>query len=187
MAARVDHRYNALRSLRVGFVQQYDGLGQHRREDGTLLLKRPGRMKWTYSQPPGKLLVLDGRDAYFYSPGQTEVQKVPAKKLDDLRSPLRFLLGRAELAKELSGLEMAAEGGNFVLSGIPRNMAGRVASLRFTVTPEGAILGIRVEEVDGSVSTFRFSGEEANVAASDADFAFHAPAGTTIVEGLPPS
>jgi outer membrane lipoprotein carrier protein len=115
------------------------------------------------------------------------VQKVPAKKLDDLRSPLRFLLGRAELAKELSGLEMAAEGGNFVLSGIPRNMAGRVASLRFTVTPEGAILGIRVEEVDGSVSTFRFSGEEANVAASDADFAFHAPAGTTIVEGLPPS
>src|SRR5208282_2291440 len=85
LAAQVDRHYNALHSLRVNFVQQYDGLGQHRSESGTLLLKRPGRMKWTYSQPAGKLFVLDGHNAYFYSPGQTEVQRLPAKKLDDLR------------------------------------------------------------------------------------------------------
>ncbi len=45
-----------------------------------LLLKKPGRMKWTYSQPQGKLFVLDGHNAYFYAPGQTEVQRVPCQK-----------------------------------------------------------------------------------------------------------
>jgi len=186
LASRVDHHYNALHSLRVNFTQQYDGLGQHRRESGVLLLKKPGRMRWTYSQPPGKIFVLDGHDAYFYAPGQTEVQRVPAKKLDDLRSPLRFLLGHAELAKELTSLQVVPKGDNFELSGVPEDMQHRVASLRFTVSPEGTILAIQAEEVDGSISTFSFSGEAANVAASDADFVFHPPPGTVIVDGIAP-
>ena len=186
LAARVDHHYNALHSLRVNFVQEYDGLGQHRRESGVLLLKKPGRMKWTYSQPPGKLFVLDGRNAYFYSPGQTEVQRVAAKKLDDLRSPLRFLLGHAELAKELTALQMTPQGDNYELSGVPKDMQQRVQSIHFTVSGDGTILGIKVEEVDGSVSTFTFTGEVPNPPAGDADFLFHAPPGTEIVDGLPP-
>ena len=186
LAGRVDHHYNALHALRVDFVQEYAGLGQHRRESGVLLLKKPGRMKWTYSQPAGKLFILDGRNAYFYSPGQSEVQRVPAKKLDDLRSPLRFLLGHAELAKELTGMQLVAQGENYELAGVPKGMEQRVASLRFTVSGEGVILGIKVEEVDGSVSSFAFSGEVPNPPASDADFVFNIPAGTVVVDGLPP-
>jgi outer membrane lipoprotein carrier protein len=187
MAARVDRHYNSLHSLRVAFTQQYDGLGQHRRESGTLLLKKPGRMKWIYSQPAGKLFVLDGRDAYFYSPGQSQVQRVAAKKLDDLRSPLRFLLGHSELSKELAGMQMTSEGSNFVLSGVPTDLRQRVSSLRFTVSPEGSILGIKIEELDGSVSSFAFTGEEPNIPVAGSDFVFHAPVGTVIVDGLPPA
>jgi outer membrane lipoprotein carrier protein len=186
VAGRVDHHYNSLHSLSVNFVQQYSGLGQNLRESGVLLLKKPGRMRWTYSQPQGKLFVLDGKNAYFYAPGQTEVQRVPAKKLDDLRSPLRFLLGHSELAKELTKLTLTPQGANYDLSGVPKDMQQRVSSLRFTVSADGVILGIRVEEVDGSVSTFTFTGEAANPPASDSDFVFHAPAGTEIVDGLPP-
>jgi len=186
LAARVDRHYNSLRSLKANFVQQYDGMGQHRRESGTLLLMKPGRMKWTYSQPPGKLFVLDGKFAYFYAPGQTEAQRVPSKQLDDLRSPLRFLLGHAEIAKELTGLRMRQQGADFVLSGIPKDMRQRVSSLEFTVTGEGVIEAIRIEEVDGSVSKFSFTGELANPPAADADFVFHPPAGTSIVDGPAP-
>jgi outer membrane lipoprotein carrier protein len=186
VAARVDRHYNALHSLRVTFVQQYDGLGQHRRESGTLLLKKPGRMRWDYSQPPGKLFVLDGKYAYFYSPGQMEVQRVAAKKLDDLRSPLRFLLGHAEIAKELAGLRIATQGETYELSGVPRNMEQRVSSLELTVTGDGAIRAIKIEELDGSVSTFSFTGEQANPVAADSDFVFRAPPGTAVVDGPAP-
>lgn len=186
MAAKVDRHYNGLRSLRVDFTQGYDGMGQHRRESGVLLLKKPGKMRWDYTTPAGKLFVLDGREAYFYTPGQTEVQRIPAKKLDDLRSPLRFLLGHAELTKEIPGLKIASDGPDFVLSGVPRNMEQRISSLAFTVTGEGMIRAIKVEEPDGSVSRFTFSNEQPNAEEPDSEFVFRAPPGSVVVEGMPP-
>ena len=93
LAQRVDRHYNQLHSLRAGFTESYEGLGMRRTESGTLLLLKPGRMKWEYSDPPGKLFLLDGKYAWFYSRGDSQVQRIPAKELDDLRSPLRFLLG----------------------------------------------------------------------------------------------
>lgn len=189
LAGRVDKHYNALHSLRVNFVQQYDGMGMHRQETGVLLLKKPGRMRWNYAQPPGKLFVLDGKDAYFYSPGESTVQRVSAKKLDDLRSPLRLLLGHAQLAKELSNLQIAPSGyggSAFELTGVPKGMEQRVESFQLTVTADGIIQAIRVEEKDGSVTRFSFTGEQDNVPASDSDFVFKAPPGVTVINGLPP-
>jgi outer membrane lipoprotein carrier protein len=181
-AAAIDRHYNALHALQVHFTQRYDGLGMHRVESGVLLLEKPGRMRWTYDKPAGKLFVLDGRDAYFYTPGQSEVQRVPAKKLDDLRSPLRLLLGHAQLAKELSGLTLAGS----TLRGVPRGMEKRVASLAVTARPSGEIESMRVEETDGAVNVFELTCEQANPRVPADAFVFHAPAGVDVVNGMPP-
>lgn len=187
LADRIDRHYNSLRSLEVSFAQQYDGMGMNRKETGVLLLKKPGKMRWTYSQPAGKLFILDGSDGYFYSPGDTEVQRVPVKKLDDMRSPLRLLLGHTKLAQELTALTIAPQAdGTYVLTGIPKGMEKRVAAFSVTATPEGIIRSIRVEEIDGITNTFQFIGETPNVAAPDASFVFIAPAGVNVVNGMPP-
>ena len=184
---RIDQHYNSLHSLEVRFTQQYDGMGMNRKEAGVLLLKKPGKMRWTYSQPAGKLFILDGHDGYFYSPGDTEVQRVPVKKLDDMRSPLRLLLGHAKLEQELTGLSIAPQAdGTYVLTGIPKNMEKRVAAFSVTATPQGVIQSIRVEETDGITNSFLFTDERPNVAAPDASFVFTAPAGVNVVEGMPP-
>ncbi|MGA9244244.1 MAG: outer membrane lipoprotein chaperone LolA [Silvibacterium sp.] len=184
---RIDQHYNSLHSLEVRFTQQYDGMGMNRKEVGVLLLKKPGKMRWTYSQPAGKLFILDGHDGYFYSPGDTEVQRVPVKKLDDMRSPLRLLLGHAKLEQELTGLSIAPQAdGTYVLTGIPKNMEKRVAAFSVTATPQGVIQSIRVEETDGIINSFLFKDERPNVAAPDASFVFTAPAGVNVVEGKPP-
>ena len=114
-------------------MQTYTGMGMNRKESGVLLLKKPGRMRWTYTDPDGKLFVLDGKDGYFYSPGESEAQKVDEKKLDDLRSPLRFLLGHTELEKELTGLKATPDGnGAWVLAGVPKGLEQRVSALKIT-------------------------------------------------------
>jgi outer membrane lipoprotein carrier protein len=94
---KVDDHYNRLTSLRTRYTERYAGMGIDRTESGTLLLKKPGRMRWSYDQPAGKVFVLDGKFAWFFTPGDAQVQRVPAKQLDDLRSPLRFLLGHTQL------------------------------------------------------------------------------------------
>jgi outer membrane lipoprotein carrier protein len=187
LARRVDRRYNQLRSLTAGFTESYEGLGIKRAESGTLLLLKPGRMKWEYSSPAGKLFLLDGKYAWFYSSGDSQVQRIPARELDDLRSPLRFLLGRTELEKELDNLTLAAApGGLFTLTGQPRGEEKRVARLSLTVTAEGAITGIEVEETDGALTRFTFSGETDNAPVPPEAFRFTPPAGIPVVDALPP-
>ena len=108
LAQRVDSHYNQIHSLKAGFTENYQGLGMNRTEAGTLLMQKPGRMKWDYSSPNGKLFLLDGKYAWFYTRGDPQVQRIPARQLDDLRSPLRFLLGHTELAKEMNSLTLAS-------------------------------------------------------------------------------
>ena len=186
LAAAVDHHYNSLHRLRVDFTETYAGMGMDRHESGVLLLEKPGRMRWNYAEPAGKVFVLDGKFGWFYTPGDAQVQQIPAKKLDDLRSPLRFLLGHAQLTKELDGLTMTPSDGMFRLRGVPRGMEQRVRSLEVIVTADGTIHRMTLEELDGSRTGFAFTGEEANPVLAAGTFRFVPPAGVPVVEGTPP-
>src|SRR5271168_3983959 len=186
LVRKVDDHYNHLSSLRAHYTERYSGMGMDRTEEGTLLLKKPGRMRWSYAEPVGKVFVLDGKFAWFYTPGDAQATRVPAKQLDDLRSPLRFLLGHTQLKKELDNLTVAADGSGFRISGVPKGMAQRVKLLSLWVTAGGAIERMKLEEVDGAVTEFDFSGMQENVPVKDADFAFVPPDGVSVVEGLPP-
>jgi outer membrane lipoprotein carrier protein len=187
VAQRVDRHYNQLHSLKAGFAESYQGMGIRRTESGVMLLLKPGRMKWEYSQPAGKIFLLDGKYAWFYSRGDSQVQRIPANKLDDMRSPLRFLLGHTQLEKELSHLTLgSAANGHFTLTGQPKGQEKRVRQLKLTVTAAGAILSLEVEEVDGAQTRFTFSGEQPNAPVSAGAFHFTPPAGVPVVNALPP-
>jgi outer membrane lipoprotein carrier protein len=187
LAQRVDRHYNQLHSLKAQFTESYDGLGMKRNESGTLLLFKPGRMKWDYSSPAGKLFLLDGKYAWFYTRGAAQVQRMEAKKLDDLRSPLRFLLGHTQLEKELTNLTLApAPNGRFTLTGQPKGQENRVPKLALTVTAEGAIVGIEIDEADGAITRFSFADEQPNAPVPDGAFRFTPPAGVPVVDSLPP-
>jgi len=187
IAERVDRHYNQLHSLRAGFSESYEGLGLRRTESGTLLLLKPGRMRWAYRSPAGKLFLLDGKYAWFYSKGDPQIQRIPAKQLDDLRSPLRFLLGHTELEKELNNLTLRpAANGQFIPTGQPKGQEKRVNRLTFTVTGEGTILSIDIEEADGAMTRFTFTGEVPNAPISPETFRFTPPVGVPVVDALPP-
>ena len=186
LVRRVDDHYNHLKSLQAHYSERYSGMGMNREEQGTLLLKKPGRMRWSYAEPAGKVFVLDGKFAWFYTPGDSQATRVPAKELDDLRSPLRFLLGHTQLRKELGELTVTQDGGASRIGGVPRGMEQRVKSLSLWVTAEGRIDRMRVEEIDGATTEFTFSLMQENVPVRDADFGFVPPDGVTVVNGLPP-
>lgn len=186
LAKKVDAHYNHLRSLETRYTERYRGMGMDRTETGTLLLKKPGRMRWSYDSPAGKVFVLDGKWAISYTPGDAQADRIAAKQLDDLRSPLRFLLGHTELAKELDALTVAPVTEGFILNGIPKGMAGRVKSLSLTVDGQGVIHGMRIEEADGAITEFTFTGMKEDVPAPDAAFVFTPPPGVTVIDGAAP-
>lgn len=187
LAQRVDAHYNQLHSLRAGFTESYTGLGVNRTESGTLLLLKPGRMKWEYNSPPGKIFLLDGKYGWFYSPGDPQVERMPAAKLNDLRSPLRFLLGHTQIEKELTNIQLsAAPGGQFTLSGLPKGQGQRIRRIKLTVTLDGAITALEVEETDGAITRFTFSNEQPNASIAPSTFRFTPPPGVPIIDSPPP-
>jgi outer membrane lipoprotein carrier protein len=188
VADKVDQRYNAMHTLQADFVETYAGAGMSRTESGTLLLKKPGQMRWDYDQPHPKLFVTDGHTAWFYVPGERQARRTSIKQLDDLRSPLRYLLGKTKLEKELDGLSLApdqkpANTGDIVLRGIPKGMRDRVEQTLLEIAPDGLIVRISVEELDGSKTEFRFHQQTENVQIPDQQFHFVPPDGVEVVAG----
>jgi outer membrane lipoprotein carrier protein len=188
IAQAVDERYNHLRSLEADFTEIYRGAGMERTESGTLWLKKPGKMRWEYRSPRDKLFLSDGRDAWFYVPGERHVRRTAVKKLDDLRSPLAFLLGKTKLEKELQGLGLAPDvaplaTGDVVLRGVPKSLAERVSQVLLEIAPEHWISRILIEEVDGSVTEYRFTSQREDVAVPDQKFQFSVPDGVEVIDG----
>ncbi|MGA7159336.1 MAG: outer membrane lipoprotein carrier protein LolA [Acidobacteriaceae bacterium] len=186
LACKVDAHYNHLHSLTAHFTERYRGMGMDRTESGTLTLSKPGKMRWAYDAPSGKIFVLDGKYAISYTPGDSQAERTPAKELDDLRSPLRFLLGHTEIAKELEGLTLTLVNGGETLSGVPKGMQQTVQSIGITVDAQGQIRAMRIVQVDGAETSFMFSDIHENVPTPDSDFVFVPPPGVTVIDGGAP-
>ncbi len=193
LARAVDDHYNLLRSLQSDFTEIYRGEGAERVESGTLWLKKPRKMRWEYRSPKEKLFISDGQEVWFYLPAERQLRKTTFRKLDDLRSPLAFLLGKTKLENELRGLSKAADQspldpGNILLRGIPQSVvpqsvAGEVSEVQLEITPSDQIVRIVLMEADGATTEFRFAGWKENLKLSDSRFQFTPPPGVETVEG----
>jgi outer membrane lipoprotein carrier protein len=188
LAQAVDEHYNHLRSLQSDFTEIYRGEGPERVESGTLWLKKPRKMRWEYRSPKEKLFISDGRAVWFYLPSERQLRKTTLKKLDDLRSPLAFLLGKTKLESELRGLSKVTDQSpldpaNTLLRGAPQAMAGQVNEVQLEITPSSQIARIVLMEADGTSTEFRFAGWKENVELSDRRFEFVPPEGVEVVEG----
>ncbi len=190
VAQRVDEHYNRLRSLEADFTEIYQGGGISRSESGTLRLKKPGKMRWDYRSPEEKLFVSDGKDTWLYLPGEKQARRSALKNMDDLRSPLVFLLGKTKLQKELHSLSFAPDvrcwrPEDSMLRGIPRGLEDRVEQVLLEVSPDSRIVRIVIQGRDDSLTEYRFSNQKEDVALADKQFEFRPPVGVETVEESP--
>jgi outer membrane lipoprotein carrier protein len=186
-AQAVDEHYNRLHSLEAEFTEIYQGMGVERTESGTLWLKKPGKMRWEYRSPQEKLFIGDSKNAWLYLPAERQVRRSDMRKLEDLRSPLAFLLGKTKLEKELQGLAFAPEvapwkPADVVLKGVPRGMEDRVRDILLEVTAEHQIARILIHGADDSITEYRFSDQHEDVQIPDSKFHFTPPAGSEVIE-----
>jgi outer membrane lipoprotein carrier protein len=188
LAHAVDDHYNHLHSLEAQFTEIYRGEGAERVESGTLWLKKPRKMRWEYRSPKEKLFVSDGRVVWFYVPSERQLRRTDFSKLDDLRSPIAFLLGKTKLENELQGLSKVADQPpaspeDTLLRGVPRAMAGQVNEVQLEISPSNRIVRIVLMEPDGGTTEFRFADWKENVELSESRFQFTPPPGVETIDG----
>ena len=180
----IEHRYNSAKTLQVHFTESYSVDGRSRQaESGELTLRKPGRMRWDYSEPSGKLFVSDGKDVYLYTPNAHRVEKAKLKASEDLRAPLAFLLGKLDFAKEFKDFEMKPEGADELIIAKAKNNKLPYEKVQMLITPSDEIERLVVNGPDLSMLTFQFKDEKLNPPVDDSMFKFQMPPGATLVEG----
>lgn len=179
----VEQRYNRAKTLQVHFVESYLVQGRARKsESGELTLRKPGRMRWDYTAPSGKLFVSDGKDVYLYTPEAHRVEKAKLKASDDMRAPLAFLLGKLDFAKEFRDFEFKPEGTNYLITAKAKTDKLPYEKVQMLVTPDFEIQRLVINGQDLSLLTFQLDGEKINPPVDDTLFKFQMPAGATLVD-----
>ncbi|MGH9480836.1 MAG: LolA family protein [Terriglobales bacterium] len=188
LVATLNGRYNSMQSWQANFTQIYTlGLAT-RTEQGHLYLEKPGRMRWNYTQPQAKQFVVSGRNVWQYTAGDAEARLTTIQNDADLRTPLRFLLGHTDLAKELDGLSYSGleplHPGDVVIHGRPH--AAESAGWRevwIEVTPAYEIDRLLITGLDGAHNDIQLSHIQPNAKLPGHLFEFEPPPGVRVVPG----
>jgi outer membrane lipoprotein carrier protein len=180
---RVESRYNHAKTLQVLFTEEYTPPGHSRRtESGLLMLRKPRRMRWDYSQPQGKLFVSDGKLLWLYTPSENRVEKMKFQETDDMRAPLAFLLGKLNFDKDFRNLQAHADGADTRITAEPRGDNLPYTAVEFVVAPDSRIREVKVTGYDKSVLHFTFDKERLDPRLDDKLFQFEVPKGAELVE-----
>jgi outer membrane lipoprotein carrier protein len=181
----VEKRYNRVRTLQVFFEQTYDAPRRGpRTETGELFLRKPGRMRWEYSSPKGKLFISDGKTVWLYTPDLNRVERTKVKESDDLRAPLAFLLGRVDFERDFKRFLSRQKNGQTWITAEPKSDRLLFRDIEFRVGPQFQIEELIITDQMNSVMSFRFASEKVNPPLNDRLFAFQPPAGAEVIEGV---
>jgi outer membrane lipoprotein carrier protein len=159
-------RYETCRDLHARFEQTstVSAFGEPTVSKGAVVVQRPGKIRWTYDPPDGRVIVLDGKTIQLYSPEDHQLQIAPLDKGGVSPTALSFLMGGGHLQEEFSARlvpqEAAAQAQ--VLDLIPRGDPS-FESLRLWLDPKTHELR-ESELVDlfGNRTRLALSGAECN-------------------------
>ena len=188
LAKSLQARYQSIRDFSADFVQVYRTgvLKTRTQESGTVAIKKPGKMRWTYSKPERKELVSDGRYISWYDPEIKQVDRrdVPA----EASTPDLFLSGKGDIARDFTASHAESPvQGTIALKLVPRRAEGAYEFLVVSFEPASKqIRALMTRDHQGGESTLMFSNIRENRGLSDRDFEFKPPRGVKmIVESEP--
>jgi outer membrane lipoprotein carrier protein len=187
VARNLQRRYEQVRDFSADFEHIYEGgvLKKKLAERGTLLVKKPGMMRWTYTSPEKKEFVSDGRTLYSYVPLDRQVIVSTVPPADEASSPAMFLAGKGDLRRDFTPSLATVAG--LTASEIALELVPKAPQRDYEwiiLVLDRASLQIRrllTADSQGGTSTFVFTKLRENVGLPDKAFAFTIPRGVDVV------
>jgi outer membrane lipoprotein carrier protein len=188
VANQLQKKYDAIRDFSADFVHNHESsvLKRKREERGTLLVKKPGKMRWQYKSPDEKVFVSDGVRMIQYMPLENRAIVGPAPSEDQVA--VFFLAGRGHITRDfkVSFAQGAPADEMWTLRLEPKQPQQEYDWLEVTVDRKTLrILGFTVAEKQGSRSTFTLSNFKENPGLADKAFEFSIPRGAEVTNAGP--
>jgi outer membrane lipoprotein carrier protein len=187
LARNLQRKYEQVRDFSADFEHIYEGgvLRKKLTERGTILVKKPGMMRWVYTSPEKKEFVSDGRTLYSYIPADRQVIVSTVPPADEASSPAMFLAGKGSIQRDFTPRLAAAE--SLAASEVALELVPRIRQNEYDwiiLVVDRASLQLRrlvTTDSQGGTSTFVFTKLRENVGLPDKAFTFTIPRGVDIV------
>jgi outer membrane lipoprotein carrier protein len=188
-AARVQARYEGIRSLRARFTQTTEsaafGAGEAAPAaapaSGRVEFAKPGRMRFEYETPEPSLVVSDGKTLWIYDPVAKEVQVLPVEGDFLSAAAIQFLLGEGRLTESFEVTATSCAPARAELALRPRAESS-YEQLDLVVDPKsGWIRETTVRDLLGNRTRVVFEDVEAGGEPDAARFRFEPPEGVRVL------
>ena len=180
--------YGKMNDLKAEFSQTAfnKSLNQSIPAQGTVYLKKGGKLRWEYSDPTPQEIVSDGKTLWVYTPTLSQVNVGPAPEA--LSGPAgSFLSGLGRLREHftvrfLNPAEPRDKDGNITLDLTPKQPMPTMSRLVLSVDPRSweARRAVTYDQFENTV-TMQFSKITVNTGLADKLFTFVAPKGVATV------
>jgi outer membrane lipoprotein carrier protein len=187
LARDLQRKYDKVTDFSADFVHSYRGgvLKQQATERGTLLVKKPGKMRWEYTAPEKKLFVSDGHKIYSYIPQDKQVVVGTMPRDEHAPTPALFLTGKGDLTRDFTAAfdtVADAPAGSLALKLTPKRREPEYESLTLVVDPNTLMLRMLITvDAQGGRSAFTFTNLKENVGIADKQFVFRMPRNVDVV------
>jgi outer membrane lipoprotein carrier protein len=187
LAAAIQRRYEQIRDFRADFTHTYEGgvLRKKTVERGEMTIRKPGRMRWTYTSPEQKVFVSDGLKLYSYVPADKQVYVATLPTGDDATTPALFLAGKGQITRDFTASPVTvaeAPAGSAAVKLTPVKAEREYETLVLVV--DRASLQWRMlitTDRQGGTSSFAFTNLRENTGVSDREFVFTIPRGVDVI------
>jgi outer membrane lipoprotein carrier protein len=184
----LESTYGKMNDLKADFTQvaKNRSLGQDVKAEGTVYLKKGGKMRWDYKSPSPQQIVSDGTYLWVYTPELNQVNKGDAPKA--LAGPAgSFLQGLGKVRDEftvrfLNPANKTDGAGRPVLDLTPKKPTPLLTRLVLTLDPKDYVVreAMLYDQLQNTV-TMSFNRVVINSGLSDTLFAFTPPKGAAVV------
>jgi outer membrane lipoprotein carrier protein len=186
VAAALQAKYDTIRDFSADFTQLWESgvLKRKITERGRLQVKKPGKMRWDYTDPEKKLFVSDGSKIYLWVPADNQVTRSAVPKQDEATTAVLFLVGKGNLTRDFNvTFAPNAPAGTYALRLDPKLPERDYEWLNLVVDQKTLQIRVLVAaDRQGGVSRFEFSNFKENTGIADSTFAFKIPKGADVID-----
>ena len=180
----VEAAYKDVQTLRADFVQitRSKAMGDETKQRGKVLLKRPKMMRWTFTQPAGKLFVTNGEKMWVWSAPENQV--IISSGMGGGSTGMSQLLEDLNRLGDLFDVKLLpneGKSGSVLLELKPKQDAG-FQNLKLQLAEKTYMVqSVVMVDAFGNEVDLRFNQVRTNVSLADSEFSFEVPKGAQVL------
>lgn len=150
---------------------------------GTVSIKKPGKMKWTYGAPDTQVLISNGKTLWHYVSDEEQVTKVPIESIYSSNTPALFLAGKGKLTQAFNVESVNLDKNPICITLTPKEDDQALTRLQLFANKKNyQITGSTVYDKLGNRTEIRFSQIKTNRDIPEKTFQFQAPPNVEVLD-----